>query len=47
MAEKRNQGANSQPSQLDEEDLQKLVGVGGNDTCNSSMAGGELNAKPA
>ena len=39
MAEKRNEEANSQSSQLDEEDLQKLVG----DACGSSMADGEVN----
>ena len=51
MAEKPNQGANSQPSrvnsqpsQLGEEDLQKLVGDGGNNACSGSMAGGEVNA---
>ena len=53
MTEKPNQGANSQSSQLDEEDLHKLVGDGGNNVCSSSMAGGEVNvnlsrrAKPA
>ena len=33
MAEKPNEEANSQLSQLDEEDLQKLVGDGGNNAC--------------
>ena len=53
MPQNSNQGANYHSSQLDEEDLQKLVGDGGNDTCSSSMVGGEVNvnlsrrAKPA
>ena len=38
-AEKRNEEANSQSSQLDEEVIQKLVG----DACDSSMADGEVN----
>ena len=43
MAEKPNEEANSQSSQLArEEDLQKLVDDGGNDACSSSMAGGEV-----
>ena len=43
MAEKPNEEANFQSSQLArEEDLQKLVGDGGNNACNSSMAGGEV-----
>ena len=43
MAEKPNEEANSQLSQLiSEEDLQKLVGDGGNNACSSSMAGGEV-----
>ena len=45
MAEKPKEEADSQLSQLDEEDLQKLVGDGGNNACISSMAGarGEIN----
>ena len=44
MAEKPNEeGVDSQSSQLDEEDLQKLVGDGGNNACGSSMTGGEVN----
>ena len=43
MAEKPDKEANSQSSQLDEEDFQKLVGDGGNNACGSSMAGGEVN----
>ena len=43
MAEKPNEEANSQSSQLArEEDLQKLVGDGGNNACSSSMAGSEV-----
>ena len=43
MAEKPNEEANSQSSQLArEEDLQKLVGDGGNNACSSSMVGGEV-----
>ena len=43
MTEKPNEEANSQSSQLvREEDLQKLVGDGGNNACSSSMAGGEV-----
>ena len=43
MAEKPNEEANSQPSQLArEEDFQKLVGDGGNIPCSSFMAGGEV-----
>ena len=45
MAEKPNEEANSQSSQLHvarEEDLQKLVGDGGNNACSSSIAGGEV-----
>ena len=39
MAEKPNEEANSQSSQLArEEDLQKLVGDGANNACSSSMA---------
>ena len=41
--EKPNEEANSQSSQqAREEDLQKLVGDGGNNACSSSMAGGEV-----
>ena len=43
MAEKPNEEANSQSSQLDEEDLQKLVADGGNNACGRSMARGEVN----
>ena len=43
MAEKSNEEANYQSSQVDEEDLQKLVGDGGNNASSSSMAGGEVN----
>ena len=39
MAEKPNGEANSQSSQLDEEELQKLGGDGGNNARSSSMAG--------
>ena len=43
MAEKTNEEANSQSSQLArEEDSQKLVGEDGNNACSSSMAGGEV-----
>ena len=42
MAEKPNEEANSQSSQLDEEDLQKLVCDGGNNGCSGSMASGEV-----
>ena len=43
MAEKPNEEANSQSSQLaTEEDLQKLVGDGGNNACSSSKAGGKV-----
>ena len=43
MAEKLNEEANFQSSQLArEEDLQKLLDDGGNNACSSSMAGGEL-----
>ena len=42
MAEKLNEEANSQLSQLDEEDLKKLVCDGGNNACSSSMAGVEV-----
>ena len=38
MAEKPNRKANSQSSQQDEEDLQKLVGDGRINACSSSMA---------
>ena len=37
MAEEPNKEENSQLSQLDEEDLQKLVGDGGNKACSSSV----------
>ena len=40
MAEKPNEEANSQSSQLARE--QKLVGDDGNNACSSSMAGGEV-----
>ena len=43
MAEQLNEEADSQSSQLDVEDLQKVVGDGGNNACGSSMAGGEVN----
>ena len=43
MAENPSEEANSQLSHPDEEDLQKLVGDGGNNACNSSMARGEVN----
>ena len=43
MAEKPNEEQNSQSSQLDEEDLQKLMGDGGNNACSSCMAGGQVN----
>ena len=43
MAERPNEEANSQSPQLDEEDLHKVVGNGGNNACGSSMAGGEVN----
>lgn len=39
MDEKLIEEVNSQSSQLDEEDLEKLVG----DTCGSSIADGEVN----
>ena len=43
MAEKPNEEADSQSSQLArKEDLQKLVGNGRNNACNSSIAGGEV-----
>ena len=46
MAEKPNEEANFQSSQLArEEDLRKLVGDGGNNACSSSMAGGEVKVK--
>ena len=53
ITEKPNEETNSQFSQQDVEDVQKLVGDGGNNACTSSMAGGEVNviclrrAKPA
>ena len=37
MAEKPNEEENSRLSQLDEEDLKKLVGDGGNNGCSSSV----------
>ena len=43
MDEKPMKKVNSQSSQPNEEDLQKFVGDGGNNTCSSSMAGGEVN----
>ena len=43
MTEKPKEETNAQSSQLDEEDLQKLVGDGGNNACSSSMAGGQVN----
>ena len=43
MATTPNEEINSQSSQLArEEDLQKLVGDGGNNACSSSMAGSEV-----
>ena len=43
MTEKPNEEANFQSSQLArEEDLQKLVGDGGNNACSRSIAGGEV-----
>ena len=43
MAQKPKEEANSQLSQLDEENFQKLVGDGGSSACSSSMADGEVN----
>ena len=43
MAEKPNEEASSQSSQLDEDDLQKLVRDGRNNACSNSMADGEVN----
>ena len=43
MAEKPNEEANSQSSQLDEEDLQKVVRNGGNNASSRSLASGEVN----
>ena len=42
LKNQRNEEANSQLSQLDEEDLQKIVCFCGNNACSSSMAGGEV-----
>ena len=43
MAEKSVEESSSQSSYLDEEDLEKLVGNGGNNASSSSMDGCEVN----
>ena len=45
VKKKNNEETNSQSSQFDEEDLQKLVGDGGNNACGSSIAGGKVYVK--